>query len=126
MGLTHSATASGAALPICADFIYECVHRISTYYTSYKALFVVVAAPAGGERSYTTVAFLLAFKNLFESPFRFMDEYDVFMDSVNRRIATQMLLDFARDESHMQLVLLTPQVMRTHRGLRASSMCCMR
>ena len=64
----------------------------------------------GGERSYTTVAFILALGKFTESPFRAMDEYDVFMDAVNRRIATQTLLAFALEESEMQFVLLTPQV----------------
>lgn len=39
-----------------------------------------------------------------------MDEYDVFMDAVNRRIATQTLLEFALEENNLQFVLLTPQV----------------
>lgn len=36
---------------------------------------------AGGERSYTTIAFLLAVGDHTESPFRCMDEFDVFMVS---------------------------------------------
>jgi hypothetical protein len=66
--------------------------------------------PAGGERSFTTVAFILALGKFTESPFRAMDEYDVFMDAVNRRIATQTLLEFALEENNLQFVLLTPQV----------------
>jgi hypothetical protein len=65
---------------------------------------------AGGERSFTTVAFILALGKFTESPFRAMDEYDVFMDAVNRRIATQTLLEFALEENNLQFVLLTPQV----------------
>lgn len=56
------------------------------------------------------MAFILALGKFTESPFRAMDEYDVFMDAVNRRIATQTLLEFALEESNMQFVLLTPQV----------------
>jgi hypothetical protein len=48
-----------------------------------------------------------------------MDEYDVFMDAVNRRIATQTLLEFALEENNLQFVLLTPQV-----GLLESKMRC--
>ncbi|KAF8073157.1 SMC6 [Scenedesmus sp. PABB004] len=65
---------------------------------------------SGGERSFTTVAFVLALGEFTESPFRAMDEYDVFMDAVNRRIATQTLLEFAREKAHLQFVLLTPQL----------------
>ena len=50
---------------------------------------------SGGERSYTTVAFLLAIGQWTESPFRCMDEFDVFMDPINRRVATETLLQFA-------------------------------
>jgi hypothetical protein len=56
------------------------------------------------------VAFILALGKWTESPFRAMDEYDVFMDAVNRRIATQTLLEFALEEDGLQFVLLTPQV----------------
>eukprot|EP00879_Flechtneria_rotunda_P009100 GHRR01009527.1.p1 GENE.GHRR01009527.1~~GHRR01009527.1.p1 ORF type:complete len:738 (+),score=285.10 GHRR01009527.1:656-2869(+) len=64
---------------------------------------------SGGERSFTTVAFILALGEFTENPFRAMDEFDVYMDAVNRRIATQTLLEFAREKSHLQFVFLTPQ-----------------
>eukprot|EP00878_Enallax_costatus_P020088 GHUV01021219.1.p1 GENE.GHUV01021219.1~~GHUV01021219.1.p1 ORF type:complete len:576 (+),score=170.67 GHUV01021219.1:791-2518(+) len=64
---------------------------------------------SGGERSFTTVAFILALGEFTESPFRAMDEFDVFMDPINRRIATQTLLDFASEKGQWQFILLTPQ-----------------
>lgn len=70
----------------------------------------LILCPAGGERSFTTVAFILALGEFTESPFRAMDEFDVFMDAINRRIATQTLLEFAREKGHLQFVFLTPQV----------------
>jgi hypothetical protein len=73
------------------------------------ACFTAVCS-SGGERSFTTMAFLLALGERTESPFRAMDEYDVFMDARTRRIATQTLLQFALEQQHLQLVLLTPQV----------------
>jgi len=66
---------------------------------------------SGGERSYTTVAFTLALGSTTEMPFRAMDEFDVFMDSVNRRIAMENLLQFAREQPDLQFALLTPQDM---------------
>ena len=38
-----------------------------------------------------------------------MDEYDVFMDPINRRVATETLLEFAHDHPDKQYVFLTPQ-----------------
>ncbi|KAF6260374.1 hypothetical protein COO60DRAFT_1700367 [Scenedesmus sp. NREL 46B-D3] len=64
---------------------------------------------SGGERSFTTVAFILALGEFTESPFRAMDEFDVFMDAINRRIATQTLLEFAREKGDLQFIFLTPQ-----------------
>ncbi|WIA29640.1 hypothetical protein OEZ86_012127 [Tetradesmus obliquus] len=64
---------------------------------------------SGGERSFTTVAFILALGEFTESPFRAMDEFDVFMDAINRRIATQTLLEFAREKRDLQFIFLTPQ-----------------
>ena len=54
----------------------------------------------GGEKSYTTVAFALALGEWTQSPFRAMDEFDVFMDAINRRVAMENLFG----------IFLTPQV----------------
>eukprot|EP00775_Hariotina_reticulata_P005405 gene5405-5638_t len=64
---------------------------------------------SGGERSFTTVSFVLALGEYTESPFRAMDEFDVFMDPIQRRCAIQTLLEFALEKGHLQFVLLTPQ-----------------
>lgn len=67
------------------------------------------AGLSGGERSYSTVSLLLALWEMMESPFRAMDEFDVFMDSVNRLIAMEMLLNAASQKKHRQHIFLTPQ-----------------
>mmetsp|Transcript_40647 Transcript_40647/g.102878 ORF Transcript_40647/g.102878 Transcript_40647/m.102878 type:complete len:1107 (-) Transcript_40647:369-3689(-) len=64
---------------------------------------------SGGEKSFTTVSFILALGEITENPFRAMDEFDVFMDSVNRRISMQSLIKFAYQLNHVQFLFLTPQ-----------------
>lgn len=64
-------------------------------------------ALSGGERSFATMAFTLALGDSTESPLRAMDEFDVFMDAVNRRISMEALLEFARANAR-QFIFLTP------------------
>ncbi|EFJ45367.1 structural maintenance of chromosomes protein 6 [Volvox carteri f. nagariensis] len=64
---------------------------------------------SGGERSFTTVALLLAIGENTESPFRCNDEFDVYMDDINRRVATETLLEFAMEHPTFQYIFLTPQ-----------------
>ncbi|XP_053622170.1 structural maintenance of chromosomes protein 6 [Plodia interpunctella] len=64
---------------------------------------------SGGERSYSTVAFIMALWECVELPFYFMDEFDVFMDNVNRKIVMELLIDHALKNTSRQFVFLTPQ-----------------
>ena len=45
------------------------------------------------------------------APVRCLDEFDVFMDSVNRDVSMEMLIRFARDSVGKQFILITPQNM---------------
>lgn len=63
---------------------------------------------SGGERSYSTVAFILALWDCIELPFYFLDEFDVFMDKVNRRVIMDILLDHTRCHPGNQFAFLTP------------------
>ncbi|XP_055325596.1 structural maintenance of chromosomes protein 6 [Sitodiplosis mosellana] len=63
---------------------------------------------SGGERSYTTVAFLLSLWSCVDHPFYFLDEYDVFTDQVNRMFMTKLLLNEA-EKKPLQYTFLTPQ-----------------
>lgn len=38
-----------------------------------------------------------------------LDEFDVFMDAVNRRISMKMLIGTARQSDGVQYILITPQ-----------------
>ncbi|XP_054831594.1 structural maintenance of chromosomes protein 6 [Eublepharis macularius] len=66
---------------------------------------------SGGERSFSTVCFILSLWSIAESPFRCLDEFDVFMDMVNRRIAMDMMLKMADSQHYRQFILLTPHNM---------------
>ncbi|XP_067400837.1 structural maintenance of chromosomes protein 6 isoform X4 [Emydura macquarii macquarii] len=66
---------------------------------------------SGGERSFSTVCFILSLWSIAESPFRCLDEFDVYMDMVNRRISMDMMLKMADSQRHRQFILLTPQSM---------------
>ncbi|XP_070194388.1 structural maintenance of chromosomes protein 6-like isoform X1 [Littorina saxatilis] len=66
---------------------------------------------SGGERSFSTVCFILSLWNAMESPFRCLDEFDVYMDLVNRRISMDMMLQMTRNQTTKQFIFLTPQDM---------------
>ncbi|XP_005015105.1 structural maintenance of chromosomes protein 6 isoform X1 [Anas platyrhynchos] len=76
-----------------------------------KAALNDVRSLSGGERSFSTVCFILSLWSITESPFRCLDEFDVYMDMVNRRIAMDMILKVADSQRHRQFILLTPQSM---------------
>ncbi|XP_039959964.1 structural maintenance of chromosomes protein 6 [Bactrocera tryoni] len=66
---------------------------------------------SGGERSYTTVAFLISLWACVDHPFFFLDEYDVFADEVNREYMTRLLKFEGQKRPNRQFVFLTPQDM---------------
>jgi len=68
-----------------------------------------VKALSGGERSFTTLALLLALGERLETPFRVMDEFDVFLDPVARKIALNSLVEVAKEMKHRQFIFITPQ-----------------
>ncbi|XP_077272905.1 structural maintenance of chromosomes 6 [Temnothorax americanus] len=63
---------------------------------------------SGGERSYSTVAFILALWDCIQLPFYILDEFDVFMDKVNRRVIMDILLDHTKLHPQSQFAFLTP------------------
>ncbi|GAB0092733.1 structural maintenance of chromosomes protein 6 [Sergentomyia squamirostris] len=68
-------------------------------------------ALSGGERSYTTVSFLLSLWGCINHPFFLLDEYDVFTDSVNRQYMTNLLIRESDKKPFIQYCFLTPQDM---------------
>nr|AHB53235.1 SMC6 protein [Zea mays] len=62
---------------------------------------------SGGERSFSTLCFTLSLHGMAEAPFRAMDEFDVFMDAVSRKISLDTLVDFAVAQGS-QWIFITP------------------
>ncbi|XP_033860951.1 structural maintenance of chromosomes protein 6 [Acipenser ruthenus] len=68
---------------------------------------------SGGERSFSTVCFILSLWEITESPFRCLDEFDVYMDMKNRRISMDLMLKLAESQHLRQFMFITPQSTRT-------------
>ncbi|WKX95635.1 hypothetical protein Q1695_012248 [Nippostrongylus brasiliensis] len=52
----------------------------------------------------------MALWEIMEAPFRCMDEFDVFMDMINRRVIMDLLVKLATEQyAHNQFIFFTPQ-----------------
>lgn len=69
---------------------------------------------SGGERSFTTLCLLLALGHVIDTPFRILDEYDVFMDEKVRDITLAQIRDHALDpaQNNKQFIVITPNSLR--------------
>jgi chromosome segregation ATPase len=73
-----------------------------TQVTDMKAL-------SGGERSFTTLSLMVAMWAASEGPFRLLDEFDVFMDAINRGMALGTLTKAAIESyPDNQFIFITP------------------
>ncbi|SCZ98849.1 BZ3500_MvSof-1268-A1-R1_Chr7-1g09293 [Microbotryum saponariae] len=68
-----------------------------------------VKSLSGGEKSFATICLLLAMWKVAACHIRCLDEFDVFMDAVNRRVAMKMMVDTAKNVKRAQFILITPQ-----------------
>ncbi|KAK3117191.1 Structural maintenance of chromosomes protein 6 [Teratosphaeriaceae sp. CCFEE 6253] len=66
---------------------------------------------SGGEKSFSTICLLLSIWEAMGSPIRCLDEFDVFMDSVNRAESIKLLMQAARRAVGRQFILISPQAM---------------
>ncbi|TIB65355.1 hypothetical protein E3P77_02739 [Wallemia ichthyophaga] len=66
---------------------------------------------SGGEKSFSTICLLLSLWEAIGCPIRCLDEFDVFMDAVNRKISMKMMIETAKSSTGIQYVLITPQDM---------------
>ena len=69
---------------------------------------------SGGERSYTTLCFIMSLWEAMESPFRCLDEFDVFMDMVNRTISIDLMMSTAAQFRDRQFIFFTPLDMTSY------------
>lgn len=63
---------------------------------------------SGGEKSYCLVSLLLSLWEVMECPFYCVDEFDVFMDDINRQAATTLLVKGASVMENRQFIFITP------------------
>jgi len=66
---------------------------------------------SGGERSFVMTCFILSLWQMIESPFSCLDEFDVFMDHINRQHCLDMLLKVSMSpssETSRQFIILSP------------------
>ncbi|KAK7522612.1 RecF/RecN/SMC [Phyllosticta citriasiana] len=66
---------------------------------------------SGGEKSFSTVCLLLSLWDAMGAPTRCLDEFDVFMDSVNREMSMKMIIESCRGSPSKQFLFITPQAM---------------
>lgn len=76
---------------------------------------------SGGEKSYGQIAFLFAIWGPMHSKVRGLDEFDVFMDNVNRRIALKLILQKVRENPKRQTIFITPLSVSGVEGLEDKS-----
>ena len=63
---------------------------------------------SGGEKSFSQICLLLSIWEAMGSPIRCLDEFDVFMDSVNRKMSIDLLMTAARRSAGRQFILISP------------------
>lgn len=63
---------------------------------------------SGGEKSFSQICLLLAIWEAMGAPIRCLDEFDVFMDAVNRTTSVNLLIEGARQSIGGQFILISP------------------
>ncbi|KAK5345336.1 Structural maintenance of chromosomes protein 6 [Exophiala xenobiotica] len=63
---------------------------------------------SGGEKSFSQICLLLAIWEAMGAPIRCLDEFDVFMDAVNRTVSVNLLIEGARQSIGRQFILISP------------------
>lgn len=67
---------------------------------------------SGGERSFTTLCFMMSLAETCNVPVRVMDEIDVYQDEANRRASYKLLIQFFQEHlSNRQIIVITPHAL---------------
>lgn len=64
---------------------------------------------SGGEKSFAQMSLLLSTWCVISSRIIALDEFDVFMDNINRTIGTKLIIQSLKDRVQTQTVIITPQ-----------------
>merc|ERR1712098_553279 len=68
-----------------------------------------VSLLSGGEKSFTQMCLICALWDMMRPPFRCLDEWDVFLDAVNRKAISEELLNFSLRNQDRQFIFISPQ-----------------
>lgn len=79
---------------------------------------------SGGERSVSTIFYLMALQSLARSPFRVVDEINQGMDPRNERMVHERMVEIACKEHTSQYFLITPKLLTNLRYDRRMRVLC--
>lgn len=97
-----------AVVQACKDAAHTC--RVK--FREEEALHPLTASrQSGGERSLSTILYLIALQGVTAVPFRVVDEINQGMDAVNERKAFEQLVETATQADTPQCFLLTPKLL---------------
>ncbi|KAF5912736.1 hypothetical protein HPG69_007726 [Diceros bicornis minor] len=78
---------------------------------------------SGGERSVSTMLYLMALQELNRCPFRVVDEINQGMDPINERRVFEMVVNTACKENTSQYFFITPKIKNSHQLILYLSFC---
>merc|ERR1711868_123336 len=64
---------------------------------------------SGGEKSYAQMCLIASLWENMNPPFRALDEWDVFLDALNRKNISRTLLEFGLKHTDNQFLFISPQ-----------------
>jgi len=68
-----------------------------------------VSTLSGGEKSFTQMCLICSLWQMMKPPFRCLDEWDVFLDAINRKAISEELLKFSLQNQDKQFIFISPQ-----------------